>query len=85
MQENVEKVSDDVGKWILEAVNNNMQRAGYTMDKDNPDLLVILNSNYDQESNLNVDREYEYANYPYATTYGVSTYYQPKYPTITQK
>lgn len=77
VQDNVEKVSDDVGKWILEAVNNNMQRAGYTMDKDNPDLLVILNSNYDKKSEVYVNRDY--ANYPYATTYGVSSYYQPYY------
>lgn len=75
--------SEDVGKNIVEAMNNNMQKVGYTMDRNDPDLLVIINTNYDKETDVDVDREYyydsNYAYYPYATALPVNTYYNDYY------
>lgn len=75
--------SEDVGQNIIEAMNNNMQRAGYTMDQDDPDLLVIINTNYDQETDVDVDRDYyydsNYAYYPYTTGMPVNSYYGNSY------
>jgi hypothetical protein len=75
--------SDDVGKNIVNAMNNNMQKAGYTMDRSDPDLLVVINTNYDKETDVNVNRELYYDNnyayYPYTSTLPVNNYYNDNY------
>lgn len=75
--------SEDVGQQIIEAMNNNMQKAGYTMDRNDPDLLVVINTNYDKETDVNVHRDlyydYNYAYYPYTTTLPVNSYYNNYY------
>lgn len=73
--------SEEVGKQIVEAMNRNMQKAGYTMDRNDPDLLVIINTDYDQETDVDVYRDYDYnyAYYPYTTALPVNTYYNDYY------
>jgi len=75
--------SEDVGQNIIAAMNNNMQKAGYTMDRNNPDLLVIINTNYDKETDVDVSRDlyydYNYAYYPYTTALPVNNYYNNNY------
>ncbi|MCL6217310.1 DUF4136 domain-containing protein [Zunongwangia pacifica] len=53
----------DINKIVLETVNMNMKNAGYSLDTDNPDLLVLINSTTNIEENQ--ETEAEYASYPY--------------------
>ncbi|WP_276165407.1 DUF4136 domain-containing protein [Zobellia alginiliquefaciens] len=69
--------SADVGSEIVEAVNKNMTRAGYTVDRENPDLLVLLKTNYDKETETYMDPDYAF--YPYASSYPISPYYNNYY------
>ncbi len=71
--------SEDVGKNIVDAINSNMQSAGYTLERNNPDLLVIVNTNYNEDTNISVDREYANAYYPYTSALPVNSYYDPYY------
>lgn len=68
---------DDVGKVIIDEMNRNMERAGYTLNRDNPDLLVILNTNLKPVGMDDVPATY--ATYPYTTKQPVSPYYKPYY------
>jgi hypothetical protein len=56
-----------------------MQKLGYTLDRTNPDLLVLLSTSTDLDTN--VTKEPVYATYPnyYGRSYGVSPYYQNYY------
>ncbi len=38
-----------VTRSVVAAMNRNMQTAGYWLDRENPDLLVVLNARYDPE------------------------------------
>lgn len=69
----------DVGMAVIESVNTNMQQLGYNLDRNKPDLLVLLSTSTDTETN--VTKEPVYATYPnyYGRTYGVSPYYQNYY------
>ncbi|MFS4418228.1 DUF4136 domain-containing protein [Maribacter sp. 2307ULW6-5] len=75
--------SENVGEDIIAAMNRNMQEAGYTMNRQDPDLLVVINTNYDRETDVNVDRDlyydYNYAYYPYTTALPVNNYYNDNY------
>ncbi|TXD82442.1 DUF4136 domain-containing protein [Subsaximicrobium wynnwilliamsii] len=68
-----------VGTAIIESVNRNMKQKGYELDRNNPDLLVLLSTMTDKERT--VDQEPVYATYPnnYGRSYGVSPYYQNQY------
>lgn len=62
---------------VIKTVNGNMENAGYTLDREDPDLLVLISSkvNVDTEQGANT-----YAAYPYnpaVTT--VSPYYNDFY------
>ena len=69
----------DVGMAVIQNVNRNMKSKGYELDRNNPDLLVLLETNTDMEKT--VSNEPVYARYPnyYGRTYGVSPYYQNSY------
>ena len=69
MEENI----GEVDKAVLDEMNRNMQRAGYILDRDHPELLVIL------KSNLNPEGMARYATYPYSSQFPVSPYYKPYY------
>jgi hypothetical protein len=71
--------NNDIGTTVIESVNANMQKLGYTLDRTNPDLLVLLSTSTDLDTN--VTREPVYATYPnyYGRSYGVSPYYQNYY------
>lgn len=73
--------SEEVGRQIVEAMNKNMQKAGYTIDKEDPDLLVIINTDYDQETDLGISRDYNNAYYPYSRSLPVNNYYNNYYYT----
>lgn len=53
----------DINKVVIETVNMNMENAGYTLNTQNPDLLVLINSTTNIEENQKT--EAEYASYPY--------------------
>ncbi len=76
-----EKFENDnsVGLSVIENVNRNMKKQGYSIDRENPDLLVLLNTVVDTEKT--VTEEPVYATYPryYRSGYGVSPYYQNYY------
>lgn len=61
---------DQVNQQIINSLNEEMMDQGYRLDRDNPDLLVLLSVKKDSETAVDVDAEY--ATYPYST-YGVST------------
>lgn len=70
--------NEDINSAIIEAVNNNMRQAGYTMDRDNPDLLVLVST----KTNLETETTTEpvYATYPYINGVAtVSPFYNPYY------
>ncbi len=76
-----EKFENDnsVGLAVIECVNENMKNQGYTIDRDNPDLLVLLSTSTDVEKT--VTNEPVYATYPryYNRRYAVSPYYANYY------
>lgn len=71
--------NNNIGKTVIETVNTNMQQLGYTLDRTKPDLLVLLSTSTDLDTN--VTKEPVYATYPnyYGRSYGVSPYYQNYY------
>lgn len=75
--------TNNVGQRIVGAMNRNMQKAGYTVDRQDPDLLVVINTNYDRETDVNVTRDiyydYNYAYYPYTSALPVNSYYNDYY------
>lgn len=68
-----------VGQAVIEKVNQGMKNLGYEMDRNQPDLLVLLAT----KTNTEIEKETDpvYAAYPnyYGTTYPVGTYYNPYY------
>lgn len=69
---------ENVNAMIVEAVNRNMRQAGYTLDRDNPDLLVLISTRTEIERERTTDPLY--ATYPYTAGIGtVSPYYGPYY------
>ncbi len=77
MPKDMESNIDDVGKAVIDEMNRNMKRAGYVLDRDDPDLLVILKTNLKPEGM--VDESAAYATYPYTDKRPVSPYYKPYY------
>lgn len=77
MPNEMEANIDDVGKAVIEEMNRNMKRAGYELNRDDPDLLVILNTNLKPDGMTAVPANY--ATYPYKTKNPVSPYYKPYY------
>ncbi|MBO6879842.1 DUF4136 domain-containing protein [Winogradskyella sp.] len=76
-----EKFENDnsVGMAVIESVNQNMKDQGYTIDRDNPDLLVLLSTMTDIDKTVTKDPVY--ATYPryYHRRYAVSPYYTNYY------
>lgn len=67
-----------VNQAIVEAVNQNMRQAGYDLDRDNPDLLVMV-SVYTEEG-LARRQEPIYSYYPFGPPYGrIAPWYDPYY------
>ena len=62
--------AEEVNSRIIETVNTQMQQEGYQIDRDNPDLLVLISVKKDQETATDTDPVY--ATYPYGS-YGVNT------------
>lgn len=56
---------EQINSAIIETINANMRQAGYTLDRDNPDLLVLAGANIDLERRTR--QEPVYASYPYST------------------
>ncbi|UZH54518.1 DUF4136 domain-containing protein [Salinimicrobium tongyeongense] len=67
--QNLPMDSEDVSRAVIEAVNMNMREVGYNLDRQNPDLLVLISTETDTELETTTDAVY--ATYPY--TAGVST------------
>ena len=70
---------DMVNTRVIETVNIEMEKQGYQLDRDNPDLLVLINVYTEQDTSTSEDPVY--ASYPYGT-YGitrVSPYYNNFY------
>jgi hypothetical protein len=71
--------NNNIGTTVIKTVNTNMQQLGYTLDRTKPDLLVLLSTSTDMDTNIT--KEPVYATYPnyYGGSYGVSPYYQNYY------
>lgn len=63
---------------VIEAINTNMQSAGYTLNRDNPDLLVVLNTNFDKSADLEVNTVYANPEKEEGAD-PISAYYDPYY------
>jgi hypothetical protein len=48
----------NIGTTVIESVNTNMQKLGYTLDRTNPDLLVLSTST---DLDTNITKEPVYA------------------------
>ncbi|MCM4158678.1 DUF4136 domain-containing protein [Antarcticibacterium flavum] len=69
---------EQVNTAIIETINSNMREAGYTVNRDNPDLLVLVSTAVDTQTRSRTQPVY--AGYPY--TSGVTTvspFYSPYY------
>ncbi|MBZ9628931.1 DUF4136 domain-containing protein [Psychroflexus sp. CAK1W] len=72
--------TDFLNSFIIETINDQMKITGYTLDRDNPDLLVLISITTDLETGR--EAEPVYANYPYIDAVAstpVSPFYQPFY------
>ena len=70
---------EKVNSMIIETVNQNMREAGYRLDRENPDLLVLISTKTEIERETTADPVY--AAYPYTAGLGVSPFYSPYYYT----
>lgn len=61
--------SEDVSMAVVEAVNMNLRQEGYNLDRQNPDLLVLIETETDTEIGTTTDPVY--ATYPYTTGVGM--------------
>ncbi len=69
---------ENVNRMIVDAINSNMRKAGYTLDRDNPDLLVLVRVNTHLEQERRTEPVYSY--YPYARPGGIiNPVYDPYY------
>jgi hypothetical protein len=69
---------EKVNAAIVAAVNSQMREAGYSLDRDQPDLLVLISVDTDIETEVTQDPVY--ATYPYTTrTVSVGSYYNSYY------
>ena len=72
------ETDEDVNELVIKTINANLQDAGYTINRNNPDLLVLVSTKIDFESETIPDATY--ASYPYtAGNTAVSTYYGDYY------
>jgi hypothetical protein len=76
--ENKNYAEDDVNEAIINTVNMNLRQEGFDMDRQDPDLLVLVSAKTDMETGVTTDPVY--ARYPYTTPVTtVSPYYSPYY------
>ncbi len=69
---------ESINQLVVESVNQNMREAGYTLERDNPDLLVLVSTRTEIERETTTDPMY--ATYPYTAGVGsVSPYYNSYY------
>ncbi|RZS93457.1 DUF4136 domain-containing protein [Aquimarina brevivitae] len=66
-----------VGISVINAVNQQMQKAGYELDREKPDLLVLIRTKVSVD--VVKDTEPVYATYPYTYRSPVSPLYDPYY------
>ncbi len=79
--------SDDVNGAIVSSLNESMRSKGYTLDRSNPDLLILLSTSTEKRTDVDKDPIYAnttpYATYPYTGTYAgyntISPYYNDYY------
>ena len=75
--------SDEVNQFVVSTLNDNMRQQGYTLDRDNPDLLVLLSVSSEERTDVTQDPIYAnaplYATYPYTGTYAGYTTISPFY------
>ncbi len=69
----------NVGEAVINDVNQGMKELGYELERNQPDLLVLIGTKTD--TNLERETDPVYATYPnyYGTGYRVGTYYDPYY------
>ncbi len=63
---------------FMDQIGEEMRKFGYTMDVDNPDLLVYAQAQFQQEENLQTEpiyNNYTYYNYGYTPAFNYPYYY----------
>lgn len=73
------KKNDQVNSLIIESVNANMMKAGYQLDRENPDLLVLISTKVDKEIETDTDPVYATYGYYDRVNLRVSPYYNDFY------
>lgn len=67
-----------VHQTIIEEVNKRMLREGFNLDRENPELLVLVHTMFDEETD--VSRRPVYSTYDYyGPGFYMGSYYQPYY------
>lgn len=69
--------TERVSKTVIEAMNENMKDLGYTLDRENPDMLVLLTTKINKKRMRDI--EPEYTTYPYDPDKPHSPNYDPYY------
>ncbi len=69
----------NVGEAVINDVNQSMKELGYDLERNQPDLLVLIGTK--TETDVEKETEPVYATYPnyYGVGYRVGTYYDPYY------
>jgi hypothetical protein len=68
--------NDEINGFLIETINDQMKKAGYSLDRDKPDLLVLVSVSTDLEREST--QEPVYATYPYVNTVATTPVY-PNY------
>ena len=71
--------NEELGSQIVEAVRMQMQQLGYNVDRSKPDLLVMLSTKRDTETETVSEPVYGRAAYPYNRTMTTASPYYGNY------
>lgn len=79
---------ETVNETVIQTINYNMEQAGYTLDRTNPDLLVLVSTKTDIETAIETEPVYAAYPYEYNTTQMTvrpyyNDYYYYNYPSYT--
>jgi len=71
--------NDSVNSLVIQQINENMMDAGYKLDRSKPDLLVLVSTKIDQETETETDPVYARYGYYNRPGVGVNSYYNNYY------
>ncbi len=71
--------TDQVNSMVIQQINDRMMDAGYNLERNNPDLLVLVSTKVDQETEVDTDPIYASYGYYNNPSLRVNPYYNNYY------